>query len=129
MTKLDPIIAVKDVEKSSQWYQAVFGFKSMHGGNEFDVLNDENDKVVICLHRWGEHDHPTMKDATNQPGNGLILYFRTDKMEKIHQNAERIGHPIASEIQLNPNSNYKEFSVRDLDGYYLTISEFHKYKG
>jgi hypothetical protein len=27
MTKIDPIIAVKDVEASSKWYQSVFGCK------------------------------------------------------------------------------------------------------
>jgi len=38
MIKIDPIIAVKDVEASSKWYQSVFGYRSMHGGKEFDIL-------------------------------------------------------------------------------------------
>ena len=33
------------------------------------------------------------------------------------------------DIHLNPNSTKKEFSLRDPDGYYLTITEFHKYEG
>jgi hypothetical protein len=51
MTKIDPIIAVKDVKASSQWYQFVFGCKKTHGGKDFAVLEDENDEILICLHQ------------------------------------------------------------------------------
>src|SRR4030095_16342133 len=91
MTKLDPIIAVKDVEASSKWYQSVFGCRSMHGGKEFDILVSENDEILICLHKWEAHGHPTMADPTITPGNGLILYFRTENMNAMRQNIEKIG--------------------------------------
>lgn len=129
MTKIDPIIAVKDVEASSKWYQSVFGCRSMHGGKEFDILLSENDEVLICLHKWGEHEHRTMTNPSITPGNGLILYFRTENMNAIRQNVEKIGSSIEEDIHLNPNSTKKEFSLRDPDGYYLTITEFHKYEG
>jgi hypothetical protein len=63
------------------------------------------------------------------PGNGLILYFRTDKMDIIRQNVERLGYAVEEDIHVNGNSSKKEFSLRDPDGYYLTITEFHKYDG
>lgn len=129
MTKIDPIIAVKDVEASSKWYQSVFDCRSMHGGKEFDIMVSENDEILICLHKWGEHHHPTMANPNITPGNGLILYFRTENMNVIRQNVEKIGGFIAEDIHLNPNSTKKEFSLRDPDGYYLTITEFHKYEG
>jgi predicted enzyme related to lactoylglutathione lyase len=129
MTKLDPIIAVKDVEASSKWYQSVFNCRSMHGGKDFDILVSENDEILICLHKWGEHDHPTMADPNITPGNGLILYFRTENMETVRENVERIGSLIEEDVHLNPNSTKKEFSLRDPDGYFLTITEFHKYEG
>ncbi len=129
MTKIDPIIAVKDVEASSKWYQSVFGCRSMHGGKEFDILVSENDQVLICLHNWEVHEHPTMTNPSISPGNGLILYFRTENMNVIRQNVEKIGGSIEDDIHLNPNSRKKEFSLRDPDGYYLTITEFHKYEG
>jgi predicted enzyme related to lactoylglutathione lyase len=127
MTKVDPIIAVKNVEVSSRWYQSVFDCRSMHGGKEFDILVIDNDEVLICLHKWGEHGHPSMANAGITPGNGLILYFRTENMNRIRQNAEKTGGFIAEGIHLNPNSAKMEFSLRDPDGYYLTITEFHKY--
>lgn len=129
ITKPDSIIAVKDVLASSKWYQSVFGCKSLHSGNLFDVLVDDNNEVLLCLHKWGEDNHPTMKDQSITPGNGLIIYFRTDDMTKIRENVDKKSIPIEEEIHYNPNSMHKEFSIRDLDGYYLTITEYHKYEG
>ena len=84
MIKIDPIIAVKDVETSSKWYQQVFGFKRIHGEMEmFAVLVSENDEILFCLHQWEEHHHPTMTNPSIPSGNGLILYFRTENMNAI----------------------------------------------
>ena len=129
MTKIDPIIAVKDVEASAKWYQQIFGLRRVHGGDEFAVLVSDNDEVLLCLHKWGEHGHPTMANPAITPGNGLILYFRTDDLDGIRQNAGRIGVIVEEDIHLNSNSTKREFSLRDPDGYYLTVTEFHQYKG
>ena len=129
MTQVDPIIAVNNVETSSKWYQSVFGCRSMHGGKEFDILVSEDEEILICLHKWGEHQHPTMINPEIAPGNGLILYFRTDKMLVIRQNVDNIGGYVEEDIHLNPNSRKREFSLRDPDGYYLIITEFHQYEG
>lgn len=129
MTKVDPIIAVKDVEASSEWYQSVFGCRRTHGGDDFAVLVSENDEILLCLHKWGEHKHPSMTNPNIEPGNGLILYFKTENMKEIHQNVKRSGCHIEEDIHLNPNSTKLEFSLRDPDGYYLTVTEFHKYEG
>jgi hypothetical protein len=63
------------------------------------------------------------------PGNGLLLYFRTENMSKIYQNVLKVGRVIEEAIHLNTNSLKKEFSFRDPDGYFLTVTEFHKYEG
>lgn len=125
--KLDPIIAVNDVQASADWYVSIFNCRRAHGGNEFAVLVLEDGEVLICLHKWGAHEHPTMTSENIRPGNGLILYFRTHDMEAIRQNVDKAGSHVEEEIHQNPNSTKKEFSVRDPDGYYLTITEFHKY--
>lgn len=127
--KIDPIIAVKDVELSSKWYQSVFGCRSIHGGNEFDILVSENDEVLVCLHKWGAHNHPTMQNPNGTIGNGLMLYFRTENMEQIRENLRKIDYDVEEEIKLSHNSHRKEFSLRDPDGYYITISESHNYEG
>ena len=129
MIIIDPIIAVRDVEASSKWYQQVFGFKNAHSGENFSVLKSEDDEIILCLHKWGEHEHPTMAIPNVTSGNGLILYFRTENMNGIRQNIEEIGGTVEEEIHLNPNSLKNEFSLRDPDGYYLTITEYHEYEG
>jgi len=128
MAKLDPIIAVNDIEISSKWYQSVFNWRSLHGGGHFDILVSENDEIVLCLHPWGQDEHPTMVKPDITPGNGLILYFRTENLHTIRQNVEKMGYAVEEDIHSNPNSSKLEFSLRDPDGYCLTITEFHKYE-
>jgi predicted enzyme related to lactoylglutathione lyase len=127
MMKLDPIIAVKDVEASAKWYEQIFEFKKAHGGKNFAVLISENDEIILCLHKWGEHQHPSLTDQNIIAGNGLLLYFRTDNLEAIRKKIEQECCIVEEEIHLNPNSLKKEFSLRDPDGYYLTITEYHTY--
>lgn len=127
MTQLDPIIAVKDVEASSHWYEQIFLFKKAHGGNRFSVLVSNDNNVVLCLHKWEEHHHPTMTNPDMPAGNGLLLYFRTENMVQIYQNAKNAGCIIEEEVHLNVNSLRQEFSFRDPDGYFLTVTEYHNY--
>ena len=129
MIQSDPIIAVKDVEASARWYESVFGCRRMHGGKDFAVMVAENGEVLVCLHKWEAHGHPTMADSSITPGNGLILYFRTGNMNIIRNNVAQMGISVEEDIHTNPNSTKQEFSLRDPDGYYLTITEFHRYEG
>lgn len=129
MIRVDSIIAVKDIEASAKWYQQVFGFQNAHGGKDFAVLKSEDDEIILCLHKWGEHSHPSLTDQSKTAGNGLLLYFRTDNMETIRKNVNKVGFKVEEEVHQNLNSLRKEFSLRDLDGYYLTITEFHNYEG
>lgn len=123
MTRLETIIAVKDVAKSSKWYQDLLNLKSNHGGDNFEMLTDTNGVVILCLHRWGEHDHPTMKDPNIAVGNGLILYFKVSNLNEVWRKAIKLNLDIEQEPHLNENSGKQQFILRDLDGYYLIISE------
>ncbi|MEL6538958.1 MAG: VOC family protein [Bacteroidota bacterium] len=129
MISLDPILAVKDVALSVQWYQTVFGLKPRHGGDTFEIMVSEQDEVVLCLHKWGEHEHPSLSDVTIPSGNGLLLYFRTHDLEAVFQKAKAQGHPVLEEISVSPNSMKKECSFLDPDGYHITVSEYHEYRG
>ncbi len=123
MTRLETIIAVKDVAKSSKWYQDLLNLKSKHGGDSFEMLADDNGAVILCLHRWNEHDHPTMKDLNVAVGNGLILYFKVSDLNEVWSNAIKLNLDIEQEPHLNENSGQQQFILRDLASYYLIISE------
>ena len=122
MIRTEPVIGVDNVEKSSDWYQKLLGCKSHHGGDKFEILADQDDTVILCLHKWELHSHPTLSNPKITVGNGLILYFRVDNLDEIWENAKRLNAVIEEEPNLNQNSGKREFSIRDLDHYYLIIS-------
>lgn len=122
MLTTEIVIAVKEVRVSAAWYEQLLGCRSSHGGTSFEILRNEEGAVVLCLHVWAAHDHPTLTDASVMPGNGLIIYFKTDKLETIWENAKRLGAIVAEEPHLNTNSGLQEFSLRDKDNYYISIS-------
>lgn len=122
MVRTEPIIAVKNIAQSSKFYQDLLGCHSAHSGDTFDILKDGN-VIILCLHRWGEHNHPTMLNPIKENGNGLILFFRVNNLKQILANAHRIEAKIEKEIHYNENSLQNQFILRDLDNYYLIISE------
>lgn len=123
MIRTEPIIGVADVEKSAEWYQQLFGCKCLHGGSKFEMLADQDDTVILCLHLWGEHEHPTLTSPKTTPGNGLILYFKVDNLDDIWNKAQHLNAIIEEAPHLNQNSGKEEFAIRDLDHYYLLISK------
>jgi hypothetical protein len=56
------------------------------------------------------------------PGNGLLLFFRVDDFDLALQRARSLVSRLEEEPHLNPNTRTKEFSLRDPDGYYVTVS-------
>jgi catechol 2,3-dioxygenase-like lactoylglutathione lyase family enzyme len=129
MTKLDPVIAVKDVEASAEWYRKIFGFNNAHGGDHFAVLKTKDNEIILCLHAWEMDNHPTMNNPNITTGNGVLLYFRTADWNEIEQNLGKIGWKLEEEVHQNTNSLKQEFSLRDPDGYFITVTEYHTYEG
>jgi len=50
------------------------------------------------------------------------LFFRVDDFEQALHRARSLVSRFEQEPHLNPNTRTNEFSVRDPDGYYVTIS-------
>lgn len=118
------IIGVSDVPRSFKWYQSLFGQPEASPAHDYwGQILDTDGTVLLCLHKWGAHDHPSLfspKEAT--PGNGLLLFFRVDDFDAILQNVRTLVSSLEEEPHLNPNTETLEFSVRDPDGYFVTIS-------
>lgn len=118
------IIGVRDVSASFKWYQALFGQPETAPGHDyFGQILDQDGTVLLCLHQWGAHEHPTlMSPDETPPGNGLLLFFRVDDYHLALNRARALVARFEEESHLNPNTQTMEFSVRDPDGYYVTIS-------
>lgn len=117
------IIGVADVARSLHWYQALFGQPyAAPAHSYFGQITDTDGTVLLCLHAWGEHDHPSLADPSRaEPGNGLLLFFRVDDFEEALVRARNMG-PFEQDPHVSPNTGTPEFALRDPDGYYVMIS-------
>jgi hypothetical protein len=71
----------------------------------------------------GAHEHPLLTSpAVATPGNGLLLFFRVDDFQAALPRALALASRLEEEPHLNPNTRTMEFSLRDPDRYYVTIS-------
>ena len=118
------IIGVGDVPASLRWYQSLLGqAEAPPGHTYFGQLVDSDGTVLLCLHQWGDHDHPSLTSPDNaSPGNGLLLFFRVDDFYMALPRARALVTRLEEEPHVNPSTGTMEFSVRDPDGYYVTIS-------
>lgn len=121
---VEPMIAVADVERSSDWYCRLLGCESAHGGPHFDRLCAPGGEVVLLLHHWNSEEHPSMSGDRPPAGvPGLELYFRVATLEElnaIYARAVELEGSVSGEPAFNPLSHQHEFRVRDLDGYIVT---------
>jgi catechol 2,3-dioxygenase-like lactoylglutathione lyase family enzyme len=118
------IIGVGDVPASFRWYQSLFGQPPTSPAHEyFGQILDSDGTVLLCLHEWGAHEHPSLTSPANAtPGNGLLLFFRVDDFNEALERAHSLVTRFEETPHLNPNTETMEFSLRDPDGYYVTIS-------
>jgi catechol 2,3-dioxygenase-like lactoylglutathione lyase family enzyme len=118
------IIGVADVAHSFRWYQSLFGQPPTQPAHDyFGQLLDTDGTVLLCLHQWGAHEHPSLRSSDRaEPGNGLLLFFRVDDFDATLVRARALVAHLQDEPELNPNTGTLEFTLRDPDGYYVMIS-------
>ena len=118
------VIGVKNVASSFRWYQSLFGLPETQPGHDYwGQILDSDGTVLVCLHQWGAHDHPSLMSPDKaEPGNGLLLFFRVDDFDAALTRARELVTEFEEEPHINPSTETLEFSLRDPDGYYVTIS-------
>ena len=118
------IIGVGHVADSFKWYQSLLGLpETAPAHDDFGQILDADGTVLLCLHEWGAHEHPSLTSpGLAQPGNGLLLFFRVDDFDMALPRARALVARLEEEPHVNPNTGTTEFSLRDPDGYYVTLS-------
>jgi catechol 2,3-dioxygenase-like lactoylglutathione lyase family enzyme len=118
------IIGVADVPQSFKWRQSLFGLsETAPAHDDFGQIVDSDGTVLLCLHKWGAHEHPSLaRPHYAKPGNGLLLFFRVDNFDSALPRARALVSRVEEEPHVNPNTGTTEFSLRDPDGYHVTIS-------
>ena len=118
------IIGVADVPRSFAWYQSLLGVPATEPAHDyFGQILDTDETVLLCLHKWGAHEHPTLSSPDRaEPGNGLLLFFRVDDFGQALVRARSLVAAFEEEPNINPNTGTREFALRDPDGYYVMVS-------
>ncbi len=118
------IIGVADVHASCTWYQSLLGLPvTAPAHSYFGQIHDTDGTMLLGLHQWGAHEHPSLTSPDHAtPGNGLLLFFRVDDFDQALPRARELAAQLEEEPHVNPNTQTTEFSLRDPDGYYVTIS-------
>ena len=117
------IIGVANVAASFKWYQSLLGLPATTPAHDFfGQLLDSDGTVLLCLHEWGAHDHPSLTSPDHaKPGNGLLLFFRVDDFTEALSRARVLVSALDEEPHVNPSTGTGEFALRDPDGYHVMI--------
>jgi catechol 2,3-dioxygenase-like lactoylglutathione lyase family enzyme len=118
------IIGVSDVAASVHWYQDLLGIPHTTPAHDyFGQVLDADETVLLCVHRWGDHEHPSLvSPGVAPPGNGLLLFFRVDDFAAALEGARKLVPNLDEEPHQNPATGTLEFSLRDPDGYRVSVS-------
>ena len=123
------LIAVRDVETASAWYQDLLGLRSDHGGPDYERLLSGDTLVLQLHHRDIGHDHGTIGQAAGSAGNGVLLWFgEVADFDGVVERARRLGAPVVMEPHRNPPSGqgngpgHREIWLEDLDGYTVVVA-------
>jgi catechol 2,3-dioxygenase-like lactoylglutathione lyase family enzyme len=123
-----PLIAVTNVEASSQWYQRLLGCRGNHGGSKYEQLVS-NGQLVLQLHSFDvNHNHGLIGNRDRKPyGNGVLLWFEVDDFDAVMLRAAAMGVEIVLPRHRNPpdgngGPNHWQCWMRDPDGYVVVVA-------
>src|SRR4029453_2437670 len=97
---------VSDVAGSFKWYQSLFGQPERPPSHaDFGQILDTDGTVLLCLHQWGAHEHPSLLSPDEaSPGNSLLLFFRVDDFDMALKRARALVARFEEELHVNPNT-------------------------
>ena len=122
------LLAVRDVEASSRWYQSLLDLRSDHGGPHYERLL-AGDTLVLQLHnRDTAHHHGPIASSEAQVGHGVLVWFEVADFDHAVQRATELAAPVVHAPHRNPPSGegngpgHRELWVSDPDGYTVVLA-------
>ena len=80
------------------------------------------DPVDVLIEAWRQSKTVPSRVGCAKPSNGLLLFFRVDNFDVALLSARALVSRLEEQPHVNPSTGTTEFSLRDPDGYYVTIS-------
>lgn len=123
------MLAVRDVEASSAWYQRVLGLTGDHGGPHYERLLSGG-TLALQLHQSAvEHHHGRFVDPETAVGNGVLVWFgEVSDFDAVVTRVRELDAPIVREPHRNPpegggnGPGHREIWFRDPDGYIVVVA-------
>ncbi len=125
VVQAQPLIAVRDVRASSQWYTDLLGADALPDHPHCDVYDRiwRSGRLLLQLHAWGAEEHPNLVNANAAtPGHGVVLWFQVDDFDAVVERAHRLGATIVEDAHFNPAPQHREIWLRDEDGYVVVVA-------
>ena len=123
-----PMIAVRDVERSRDFYLAALGAASGHGGDEYEQIVDAGE-ILLQLHRLDvEHHHGPVAQPDVPLGNGALLWFEVGDFDAAVDRMRAHGAEVVRDVHVNPNAKQRELWLRDPDGYCVVLAGPSEYR-
>jgi catechol 2,3-dioxygenase-like lactoylglutathione lyase family enzyme len=116
------MIAVSDVPASVAWYRSLLGCANDHARADFDRLVHD-DRVLLMLHRRQAAEHGLPEPAPGAEGSGFLLWIYVSDLDGVYERARRLKARVVKRPHLNAQAGWREFTVRDPDGYHVAIAE------
>jgi catechol 2,3-dioxygenase-like lactoylglutathione lyase family enzyme len=117
------MIAVRDVPKSAAWYRQLLACESDHGRSDFDRLVADG-RVLLMLHQLDAAEHGLPAPVEGAVGSGVLIWIYVDDLKAVVERARTMKAPIVVEPHANPQTGWREFTLRDPDGYHVAMAEF-----
>jgi catechol 2,3-dioxygenase-like lactoylglutathione lyase family enzyme len=109
-TQMQTLVAVRDVEASSRWYQHLLGLRGDHGGSTHD------------------HHHGMIGQPESELGNGVLLWFgETADFDRVIARAVDLGATVVLPELRNPSDregndpSHREIWLKDPDGCTIVV--------
>jgi predicted enzyme related to lactoylglutathione lyase len=124
-----PMLAVRDVEASSRWYQRLLGLTSDHGGPQYERLLAGGVLVLQLHQREVEHHHGLVGDPEQPVGNGALVWFgEVTDFDGVVARAAELGAAVRRAPHRNPpegqgnGPGHREVWLADPDGYTVVVA-------
>lgn len=124
-----PLLAVRDVEASSRWYQRLLGLAGDHGGSEYERLTADGALVLQLHHDGTGHHHGPIGDTGQPRGDGVLVWFgEVVDFDGVVARAAELGARVVRAPHRNPpegggnGPGHREVWIEDPDGYVVVAA-------
>jgi Glyoxalase/Bleomycin resistance protein/Dioxygenase superfamily len=120
-----PLIAVRNVRASSQWYTRLLDADALpeHPHRDLYERISRGGRLVLQLHAWDEEDHPNLVNPdVAPPGHGVVLWFQVEDFDAAVDRARELDAEIIDGPLVNPAPRHREVWLRDPDRYVVVLA-------